>query len=48
MKSLNREALRKNGIIMNIDLNKIKDFYKDKEAVQTDLLNKLTTIRQQK
>lgn len=33
MKSLNREALRKNGIIMNIDLNKIKDFYKDKEAV---------------
>ena len=33
MKSLNREALRKNGIIMNIDLKKIKDFYKDKEAV---------------
>jgi hypothetical protein len=33
MKSLNREALRKNGIIMNIDLKKIKDFYKEKEIV---------------
>jgi hypothetical protein len=33
MKSLKSSALRKSGIIMNIDLNKIKDFYKDKEAV---------------
>jgi hypothetical protein len=46
MKSLKSSALRKSGIIMNIDLNKIKDFYKDKEAVQTDLLNKLISIRQ--